>query len=138
MQEARAQASIEFLLLFAAVLFFFSLMLPLLQKSYSLAFFAVDAGNAGQFAKELKLKAEELGFLADGSAFSIEAKPAEKWVLKSDGNKLLLAVENSRLQKEKIFEIGFPNAIDFPETSFEKKTTILLKKENGLVSLENP
>ncbi len=133
----KAQASMEYLLLLAAMLFFFSLLLPLLQKSYALTFFAVDVGNAKNFARELQTKANELSFLSDGSAIALKAKPIESWLIKAEGSELLITVKSSSLQREKVFTAELPNAVFFPETAIEGETVFFLKKEGNTVLLEN-
>lgn len=132
-----AQASMEYLLLLAAVIFFFSAVLLLFQQAQAVSLFALDVSNARNFANDLKLKAGEMRFLADGSAFSVEAKPIGEWAISSDGNELFIKVKSPQLRKEKIFTVEFPNAIQFSETSVGNGTTLLLRKENGTVLLEN-
>lgn len=127
----------EYLLLLAAILFFFSMMLPMLQKSYALSFFAVDVTNARHFATELQFKANEISFLANGSAFALKARPVESWTIKAEGRELLITIKSSSLQTEKVFTVEFPDALDFPETTLERETVFFLRKKHNIVLLEN-
>ncbi|MAG21894.1 MAG: hypothetical protein CL943_01130 [Candidatus Diapherotrites archaeon] len=104
----KAQASIEYLLLLAAVLFFFSLMIPLLQQSHELAFFAVDIGNAKSFANELQYTADSLAFLSNGSAARLEARPVGKWIVSAKNSTLTIIVESNHSKSLKSFSVVWP------------------------------
>jgi len=132
-----AQASIEYLLLFAVLLFFFASMLPVMQKSYALAFFAADVSNANAFASTLQSRANELDVLGNGSMLALYPKPLESWELEAQENTLSVKVENQALGREKIFHIVFPNNLSFPKTLVERNSVLLLKKENNVLSLEH-
>ncbi len=134
---ARAQASIEYLLLLAILLSFFAALAPLMYRTYSLAFYASDVLAAKNFASSLELRAGELSFLGNGSSFQLEARPVNEWLIESDGHELVLRVESKALGVEKTIPLTFPNEIPSLRQSISEKSFILLRKENGLVFLDH-
>ena len=133
---AKGQASIEYLLLLAALLFFFSMLLPVIQKSYALSFFSTDVISAKRFSTTLEARASEFSFLGDGSTTSLTAKPVGEWTLNSTPDSLTLTVKSGSLNATKLFEAKFPNNPNFPRATISTETVFTLRKENGLVLLE--
>ena len=131
------QASIEYLLLLAVIISFFSMLVPLLQQSYALSFFAADSIAAKKFTNSLELRAREMSFMGNGSSASIKAKPVEAWFLHAEGKILVVTAKNSFLAKEKSFEAELPSEITFQDILFEEEKVFFLRKENNVLLLEH-
>lgn len=133
--HSSGQLSLEYLLLLAAVLSIFALLLPLLNNVYELSLFGLDSVNAKSFAFALQEAIEELSFQADGAAIYIPAKPLTQWELSCSGKQLLLRVQGPS-QRQKSFEVGFPNNLAFGSASIGSETVFRLKKVSGQILLE--
>ena len=131
-----AQLSLEYLLLLAAVLGLFAVLLPLLNNVYSTSLFALDSLNAKRFCLSLQEAIEEMSFQADGSVNSIEARPLSQWNLSSSGKQLLVAVQGPNLVEKK-FSVSFPNQVKISPISINSKTGFLLKKHSAKILLEH-
>ena len=136
MQLQRAQLSLEYLILLAAVLAVFSLLLPLLGQAYHASLFGLDSVNAKQFIQSLESTAQEMRFLADGSAKRIDASPITEWSVSCSGKNLGLTVKSSALQEEKRFSAQLPNGIQLQPSSFTEPTAFLIRKAGGRVLIE--
>ena len=129
------QLSLEYLLLLAAVLSIFALLLPLLNNVYELSLFGLDSVNAKRFVLSLQEAIDEMSFQADGAAIYIPARPLTQWELSCSGKQLLLRVQGPG-QRQKSFEVGFPNNLAFGSASINSETVFRLKKVSGQILLE--
>lgn len=129
------QLSLEYLLLLAAVLAIFAMLLPLLNSVYATSLFGLDSLNARNFASSLQAAIEEMSFQADGSAILVEARPLSNWIVSLAGERLLVSVQGPE-ESKKQFEVLFPNKAGNYTLSLSSKTLFLLKKQSGKVRLE--
>ena len=134
---AKAQSSIEYLLLLAALLFFFAVFAPLMHRAYALSLYSANVLSARRFSEEVGIKAGELGFLGDGSVLLVKARPVGVWIVSASENRLEVLVKSDVLAAEKAFEVSFPNELDFLPQTVNNKQTFALRKIAGKVLLEN-
>jgi len=133
--HCNGQLSLEYLLLLAAVLGIFSLLLPLLNNVFAASLFGLDSVNAKRFSQQLQQAVEETSFQADGAATLIEAEPLGKWRLFSEKETLFILVSGPS-QREKGFEVVFPNPVVL-ETTISHKTVFVLRKHDARILLEH-
>ncbi len=131
----RAQLSLEYLLLLSAFFSVLLLLMPLIQQSYALALFGLDVRQAVSFSKEFAETAAQLSVLADNSALSIEARPLHEWTVSAKGKKLVVSLRSESLGKTKTIETTLVPDLFF-EKSFREKTTLVLKKENAVLTID--
>jgi len=124
-RASKAQSSLEFLLVLAALLS--ALMLILSSFSFATSAFksAGDAALASSIAKKLQTELEAFRFLADGSKKSFEFSPLEKITLSSSGTKVSIEGGESSFSAETF------STQSIQETSFEKKFVVLIEKSGG-------
>jgi len=133
--KGKGQLSLEYLILLAAALSAFALLLPLLNQTYETGLFALDCANAKSFANCLHQSSEELSMQADGSIKTLEASPVGEWVFSSMGKHLLLEVQGPS-HSTKTFQIPFPKQEPAVNFSISQKTRISLSNKGGKVLLE--
>lgn len=133
--QSSGQLSLEYLLLLAAVLCVFALLLPLLNNVFQLCLFGLDSVNAKRFSAELQENVSQMSFQADGAAAIIEASPMLPWEISSDGNTLSVSVQGMD-GNEKSFSVSFPNEIKFSGALLEGKKSFFLRKSSGKILLE--
>ena len=133
--RCNGQLSLEYLLLLAAVLGIFAVLLPLLNNVYAVNLFALDSLNAKRFTLSLQQAIEEMSFQAEGSVTSIEAQPLSSWLISSKAEKLFVAVQGPD-SREKLFTVLFPNKVGFKPVSISSKTSFLLLKRSAEITLE--
>lgn len=127
----------EYLILLAAVLAVFAMLLPLLGSIYSHGLFALDSINAKQFAVSLQQHANEMQFQADGAIASISVKPFDNWSIRSNAEQFFVAVTDPE-GKPKEFVVDFPNEIELQPATLgkEKETNFVMQKKLGEITLE--
>ncbi len=138
MRSSRGQLSLEYLILLAAVLAVFAMLLPLLGSIYSHGLFALDSINAKQFTASLQQHANEMQFQADGAIASFSVLPFTKWNIHSTAEQFFVTVPDPE-GKPKEFAVDFPNEIELqPATlSKEKETNFVMQKQLGEITLEH-
>lgn len=132
----KAQLSLEYLLLLSAFFSVLLLLMPLIQQSYALALFGLDARQAVSFSKEFSETVAQLSVLADGSSLSIDAAPLGEWVVFARGKKLVVSIYSESLEKTKTIDATLVSNVFFEKT-FSEKTTIVLKKENSGLAIDS-
>lgn len=130
----KAQLSLEYLLLLAAVLCIFALLLPLLNNVFQLCLFGLDSVNAKRFSEEMQGTVARMSFQADGSAATIEANSLLPWKIASSGEKLLILVQGRDANKS--FGVSFPNKLEAQGALVLGKKSFFLKKASGKILLE--
>jgi uncharacterized protein (UPF0333 family) len=138
--RCRGQLSLEYLILLAAVLAVFAMLLPLLSSIYSHGLFALDSINAKQFAVSMQQHVNEMRFQADGAIASFSVKPFNNWGIRSNAKQFFVAVPDPE-GKPKEFAVDFPNEIELQPATLgkEKETQFTLqkgKKRAGEITLE--
>jgi len=128
--------SLEYLLLLSAFFSALLLLMPLVQRSYSLALFGFDSRQAVSFSEEFSETVLQLSILADGSALSIDARPLHEWNIIARGKTLSVSLRSESLGKTKDIETSLATGVFF-EKSFGEKTTIILKKNNGKLTIDS-
>lgn len=137
MHSSRGQLSLEYLILLAAVLAVFAMLLPLLGSIYSHGLFALDSINAKQFTASLQQHADEMRFQADGAIASFSVLPFNNWGIRSNAKQFFVAVPDPE-GKPKEFAVDFPNEIELQPATLEKgkETHFVLQKRSGRILLE--
>lgn len=138
MPLTKAQASIEFLILFACFLSAFLLMLPSIRKVYSTSIYAIDLKNAEALAASIAISSQKLSLFEEGSTQVIDFKAANKWVIES--SKQSIRVEVISFDSNKSHEITRMCRTNISEynNSFGKgKHSLTLEKGKGLVLIKN-
>jgi hypothetical protein len=103
----------------------------LLQKTYSIALFGIDARNAGSFAQAFEEASRELSALGDGSELFLAANPINKWEISAEGKAVEVLVVSDSLGKTKMFSAWLAMEASFPKTGLFEKTRLRLSRENG-------
>ncbi len=135
MHSSRGQLSLEYLILLAAVLAVFAMLLPLLSSIYSHGLFALDSINAKQFAVSMQQHVDEMQFQADGAIASFSVKPFKVWGIRSDAKQFLVTVPDPE-GKPKEFAVNFPNEIELLPATVAKETHFVVQKQSGRILLE--
>lgn len=130
----KAQLSLEYLLLLAAVLCIFAMLLPLLNNVFQLCLFGLDSVNAKRFSNEMQATVSQMSFQADGAAAIVEANPLLPWKISSASEKLLILVQGK--DGNKSFSVSFPNRLEMQDALIEGKKSFFLKKASGKILLE--
>jgi len=131
-----AQLSMEYLLLLAAAFAVFAMLLPLLNNVFELSLFGLDSANAKAFSIHLQGLVEEMSFQGNGSRTILEARPLSSWKLSSSGKTVFISVKGPS-QREKTFEVAFPNNVGFSTETISNKTFFVLEKQFGEISFEH-
>ena len=127
----KAQVTIEFLLVFSAILIFISFFIGLFPVFENASIFAIDSQNAKTFISDITLSTDTLLLLSDGSKKHFEYSILNKWEISDFQNKKVLLV----VGENKTVSFLFPPTIkvDLENKSFTNTISVFLKKENGLV-----
>lgn len=130
--RCRGQLSLEYLILLAAVLAVFAMLLPLLGSIYSHGLFALDSINAKQFTASLQQHADEMRFQADGAIASFSVLPFTNWGIRSNAEQFFVAVTDPE-GKPKEFAVLFPNDVKAPNDVKLQPATLEKGKETHFV-----
>lgn len=133
----KAQASLETLLLIAALISTSALLMPKLAEFYNATVFAIDSSNASSFAQKLASEAEKLSIFEEASTTSIQATPNLKWSIYASDGEITLEVESEQLQKTKTISKQANARFEEFEHSFSKSFEIRLKKQGGKILIVN-
>lgn len=133
--HSRGQLSLEYLILLAAALSVFAVLLPLLSQVYEAALFGLDSANAKAFSKNIALSVEEASFQADGALKLLKAEPLGTWVFSSSGSQLSIEVLGPSGRK-KAFVIEFPNKLPQNNLEVSGQATLKISKTGGRILLE--
>ncbi|MEK6959410.1 MAG: hypothetical protein AABW59_05195 [archaeon] len=128
LRRARAQSSLEFLLVLAALLSALALILS--SFSFAMGAFksAGDASLASSIARQVQAESEAFRFLADGSKKSFEFSPLEKITIASSGTKVSFVGGESSFEADTFSQQSVQGI-------FEKSFVILIEKSGGKVRL---
>ena len=125
-RQNRGQLSIEYLLLSAALLAVFAIVLSAAAALFQSALFAVDAKNAVLFSNELEKNIDYLGLLSSGSQIEMDAKPMSEWHIFFSSGRIFVQAENKSFGQKK-------SASFFP--ALTPKITAVIVKQNSKVLL---
>ena len=130
---SKGQVTIEFLLVFSAILIFISFFIGLFPLFENASIFAIDSQNAKTFISDITYSANTLALLSDGSKKHFEYSILNKWEINDFQNKKVLLVKS----ENKTVSFSFPSTIKIKleNKSFTNKISVFLKKENGLIVL---
>jgi len=130
---SKGQVTIEFLLVFSAILIFISFFIGLFPVFENASIFAIDSQNAKTFISDITYSANTLALLSDGSKKQFEYSILNKWEINDFQNKKVLLVK----AENKTVSFPFPLTIkvNLENKSFTNKISVFLKKENGLIVL---
>lgn len=128
----RGQVSIEFLLVFVAMLAFISVFVGAFSTLQESSLFSLDIQNAKRFVNELDNSSKTLSLLGNGSNKKFSYTILNFWDLKEIENNNFLIIKNEagksiQLQLSKNIKLKNPS-------SFSKKFKVTLTKTNeGLI-----
>ncbi len=134
--KAKAQVSLELILLMSV---FFSILLlftPLIQKTFFLGIYVLDVSRAKNFSDSFSVAVQELNAMSNGSKISVTAEPLTEWKIKTEKEKLTVKVFLEKYSKEKTFSSEQFNIIPFEEFSLKEKTLFVLTKTEKGVKIE--
>ncbi|MBS3058576.1 MAG: hypothetical protein J4478_04200 [Candidatus Diapherotrites archaeon] len=109
----KAQLSLEYLLLIAALLAATAIILPSITAFHNNAMLAIEAGKAKAFIEKIKSEGEKLMVFEEGS------------------------IESKALGKEKIFERKANAVFEDFEAEGKEKISLKLRKEGGKILIVN-
>lgn len=133
----KAQVSLEYLLLLAALLSVFSVFLISAGNLYQLGLFAVDTRNAQVFSDQLENQIDLLGLLSDGSKKELPASPVSEWEIFYENGFVNVMVENKKLEQSKTFSFPTTSKIRIINSKIGFGEKVILEKKSGIVLIEN-
>jgi len=128
----KAQVSIEFLLVFVALLGFVSVFSHFFSELQEAAKFGLDLKNAQRFVSDVKSFSETLEFLGEGSGKSFSYKVMNSWSFSGGPGNCILVVSTERGNSS---ELRLPESVSCePRGPFTEELSLSLKKTgSGLV-----
>lgn len=132
--QNKAQAALEFLLVFGALIVIMLAMTPVFSTVLSRALQAVDSARAKAFSNELESSLQKLSVFSDDSTITVIAEPLQEWNISFKESEA--KVSNNKKEFLIASQIDFAYAMDF---SINKRTCIVLKRlaNKIYVSLED-
>ncbi|HLC92175.1 MAG TPA: hypothetical protein VJH23_00545 [archaeon] len=136
----KGQASLEFMILLAALLGFLSVSVSAFSGLHDSAIAAIDAQNAKAFANNITSKAALLTSLGDSSSQSVSSDIFGEWEISG------LSVNASggcrisvHAAPERIVSFPLPEnvACNLSKSTFTKKITLHIRKSGGKISLSD-
>ena len=129
--NSTAQVSLEWLLLAAAFLALFAVLLPAFQLVAEAGFWGLEVAKAKSFADSFQQKTVLLNALGNGSRMVMRVSTGMPWIIKTEENRLeVWVLENER---EKRFE----RQLSFPAISTEFEVVgsvqLVLQKQNNVL-----
>lgn len=94
--QAKAQASLEFLLVFCAAIAMLIGLLSVCSNVLNSALQSIDLAKARAFSQELKHALEKLSVFAEGSELTVVAEPIYSWRISFSDSKALLELKNGK------------------------------------------
>lgn len=136
-RQIRGQLSLEYLLLSAALLAVFAIVLSAAATLFQSALFAVDAKNAVLFSNELEKNINYLGLLSSGSQIEMDARPMAQWHIFFSGGRIFVQAENKGFGQKK--SAGFFPALSPKITAavVEQNGKLLLFRDGDFVLIKN-
>ena len=131
----RGQVSLEYLIVVGAFLAMLLVFMPLLVQTHHTGLFGIDAVKAEKFTQDFKSAVDELNILGNGSRTKLTANPVDEWSLQISGNKLILTVKSTELERIKKFEVELKNIANQLSKTISSKTTFLLEKSAGKITI---
>jgi uncharacterized protein (UPF0333 family) len=124
-KEVQGQASLEYLLIFAAFFIILLMVLEIVIFSFNNLESVSDALLLRKIANIVEEEDEKFAFLSNGSKKEFEFIPSDKLNIELNNNFLIL---NS---KEKEIKIELKNTQESFNKEFNKKFTLIILKENN-------
>lgn len=129
----KGQVSIEFLLVFVAMLAFISVFVGAFSTLHESSLLSLDIQNAKRFVKELDNSSKTLLLLGDGSNKKFSYTILTSWELKEIENNNFLIIDS----KEKDVQLELPKNIKLKnQNSFSKKFRVTLTKTSDELILD--
>ena len=130
----RAQVSIEFLLVFTALLVFLSVFIGAFSGLNVASDLALDAQSARRFSSGIEQSSAVLSLLGDGSEKFFDADILTEWVFAQDsGNFFLVAGTDSAFVKIPVLGV---DSVPLGKT-FSGKVVFVLARRGDSIVLEN-
>ena len=129
----RGQVSIEFLLVFVAMLAFISVFVGAFSTLQESSLLSLDIQNAKRFVKELDNSSKTLSLLGEGSSKKFIYTILNSWELKEIENNNFLIIDS----KERNVQLKLPKNIKLKnQNSFSKKFRVTLTKTSDKLILD--
>lgn len=120
----KGQISIEFLLVFCAVLSFLAIFASAFSEIEDSSLFALDVQSAKRFSADLSNASEKLSYFGDKTSIEFHYKIFNEWNLSNQH--LIVRDSNS-----KTFEMPLPQNFVFEENSFSGDVVFKIEKIDG-------
>ena len=129
----RGQVSIEFLLVFVAMLAFISVFVGAFSTLQESSLLSLDIQNAKRFVKELDNSSKTLSLLGEGSSKKFSYTILNSWELKEIENNNFLIIDS----QERNVQLKLPKNIKLKnQNSFSKKFRVTLTKTSDELILD--
>ena len=133
--HSRAQLSLEYMLLLAAFFSALLVLMPAIASLHANAVFASDVQNAQNFMNGLESASEKMLILGNGSQLALTAKVLTAWELGISGPKAILKVRSESIGKSKTIEAELATPFELSQKTFTSGFRLLLKNENGKLTI---
>ncbi|MBN2126982.1 MAG: hypothetical protein JW703_01155 [Candidatus Diapherotrites archaeon] len=135
MIEMRGQVSLEFLFIFAACLSMLAVLFAGFGTFLDAGNFFLELKSAQEFSENLDSVISETYSFSDGTERIISFPLNFDWIVSSSERKVSVEVVSEKNSKK----IEFISTIPLNDFSFhaEKELTLIISKENGIVSVKN-
>lgn len=135
--KAKAQISLEYLILLAGFFSVLALIIPQTIKLFEISVFVLDAKNASAFSQEIFAAINELSILEDGSIKTISFNPLLEWNISSQNNAVQIEVIDEKIGRQKFFSVQTSTEMFSFNQNFSAKSSIKLSKNDGKILIEN-
>ena len=123
----RAQASLEYLLLFAAFFAALAVLLPIINQTSQQFLSASDTLLAKRITEEVSEQISLMNFLSDGSKRVFEYYPVKTISVYSKGSNVFFT------STEKLYSVETNTIQLIPKTDFNYKFVVLLQKDKNKI-----
>ncbi|MFH1256940.1 MAG: hypothetical protein V1494_06650 [Candidatus Diapherotrites archaeon] len=134
---AKAQASIEFLLLITAFVAALGLLLPAITLAEKASLLGSEARNAESFLASVKGAADELRVFSEGTERIVAAKNLLPWRVHAEGKTVFVSVKENESGKGFTLSKNIGAEINFTEKEFREKISLRLWREGSRLLVED-
>lgn len=135
----KAQVSLEYLIVLAALISVILVFMPLIIETQKAGIFALDVMKAESFSKSFANSLSEMRLLGEGTKKVFELEPLGVWEISCEKGILTLKVKSREIKNEKILMQEFSSASDKLKFSFliEKRAYLTIEKSSAGISIKN-
>ncbi|GEM_PF-3756895 len=135
-ESSRAQISLEFLLIFAALVAFMGLFVPVFHSVLDESLFALDLLRAQHFADSFSTESFDLRVQGAGSFATVPAYPLSEWSVLVSGPRLGVTVfSKSGRSRVLTRELGVASQDAVAVWYLDHAASFVLRVENGLLTV---